>query len=139
MPATSSPDEQRYELAHQSLTEVASRLSSDVAALARGEIELAKQQANKTVGILKAEAAGAVVSAILLQAGVMALVAAGILALALLLPAWAAALLVGVVLLAAGALLLLRARAGLSQIGKASERAVANVSRDVNAIKEAAR
>jgi hypothetical protein len=139
MPATSSPDEQRYELAHQSLTEVASRLSSDVAALARGEIELAKQQANTPVGILKAEAAGAVVSAILLQAGVMALVAAGILALALLLPAWAAALLVGVVLLAAGALLLLRARAGLSQIGKASERAVANVSRDVNAIKEAAR
>jgi hypothetical protein len=121
------------------LTELVSQLSRDTTLLAQQEIALAKQEAADKLGLLKAEVVGVAIGAVLLHAGVMAALAGGILALALVLPPWAAALLSGLALLAAGAVLLLKAKSRLAQLELAPKAVVRNVKEDVQAVKEAAK
>jgi hypothetical protein len=121
------------------LTELLGRLSRDTSLLAQQEIALAKQEAADKLAIIKAELVGVTVGGVLVQAGVLALIAGGILALALVLPPWAAALVAGGVLLAVGAGLLLKAKERLSKLDLAPKKTVQTVKQDVYAVKEAAK
>lgn len=120
--------------------ELVTRLSSQVTALVRGELELARTELatkGKRAGVGAGLAgAGGVVALF----GVGALVAAAIAGLATVLDVWLAALIVGVVLLVVAGVLAL---SGRSQIRRAvppvPEQAVDGVSRDVDAVKAAVR
>lgn len=129
----------RPDLGERPLTELVSRLSRDTTLLAQQEIALAKQELADKLTLVKAEAVGVAVGAVLLHAGLLAALAGAVLALALVLPAWAAALVSGVVLAGAGASLLLKAKTRLSKLELAPKATARNVKEDVHAIKEAAK
>ena len=129
----------RPDLDDRPLTELVSKLTRDTTLLAQQEIALAKQEAADKLGLLKAEAVGVAVGAVLLHAGLLAALAGGVLALALVLPAWAAGVLSGALLAGAGAILLLRAKKRLSELDLAPKAAMRNVTADVHAVKEAAK
>jgi Putative Actinobacterial Holin-X, holin superfamily III len=134
----STGEREREALREQPLGELVSRLSGDAALLARQEIALAKQELTDKVDVIKAEALGVGSGVMLAHTAILTLVAAIVIALAQSLPAWAAALVTGVALLAASAVLLLRAKTRLSRLELLPRAAVENVGRDVSAVREAA-
>jgi hypothetical protein len=123
----------------QPLRELVGRLSQDGSLLIRQEIALAKMELGEKAARLRAQATLMAAGGIALYTGALALVAGMILLLALALPAWAAALLVGTAIATVGAVLLLRGKNNLERLDLKPERTVANVGRDVEAIKEAVR
>lgn len=128
------------EPADLSTGELVSQLSSQVTALVRGELELARTEL-ATKGKRAGAGAGlAGAGGVIALFGVGALVAAAVAGLSTVLDVWLAALVVGVVLLVvAGGL----AMAGRTQIRRAvppvPEQAVDGVGRDVDAVKAAVR
>lgn len=118
--------------------ELMSRLSQDVSQLVRDELRLAQLEVTakaKNAGI----GAGMFgVAGILALYGVGVLIATAVLALALAVSAWLAALIVGVVLLAAaGVAALLGRNRVVDAAPPVPERAVANLKRDVDAVRHA--
>ena len=118
--------------------QLVSRLSTELSALVRSELQLAKVEMlgkAKRAGVGAGLFGGAGVIALY---GGGALVAAAILALALVMDAWLAALIVGVVLLAVAGVV---AMLGKKQVDQATPAApthtVENVKQDVQAVKEA--
>lgn len=129
----------REELREKPLSELLPQLTRDITLLAQQEVALAKQEAADKLGVIKTEAVGLTLGAVLLHSGLLALVAAFTLLLATFLPPWVAASVCGAVLAGAGALLLLRGKARLSQLDLGPKLVLENVSQDVSAIKEAAK
>ena len=131
----SAPD--RADVGSQTTSELVNRLSTQVSALVRGELALARselQAKGKRLGAGAGLAGGAGVLAI---GGLLAFLAAAIAALALVLPVWASAVIVGVVLMIiAGVLGLL----GRKQIQQATpplpEQAMHGVQDDIAVIKK---
>jgi membrane protein len=128
------------ELLHEKpLTELLPQLTKDVTLLAQQEIALAKQEAADKLDVIKAEAVGLTLGAVLLHSGVLALVAAFVLLLATFLAPWVAATLAGGALAVGGGVLLLRGKTRLAQLNLGPKLVLENVQRDVSAIKEAAK
>jgi cytochrome c biogenesis protein ResB len=130
---------ERARLRQEPVSELFSRLSSDLTLLVRQEIELAKHETAAKLNVLKAEAVAVSLGGVFLHVGLLVLVAAGILALAQVLPAWASALIVGGALAIAGGVLLAQAKARLAKLDLAPQATLQNVERDVDAVKEAVR
>jgi uncharacterized membrane protein YqjE len=120
----------------QSTGELVSRLSEDMSRLVRDEMRLAQAELTEKgkragIGVGMFGVAG-----LLALYGVGVLIATVILALALAMPAWLAALIVGVVLLAAAGVAALLGKKEVAQAAPpVPERTVANVKRDVQAVK----
>lgn len=131
--------EVQHSPAEQSLATIVDRLSDDLKVLAREERQLASRELGEKLDAAKAQAATLALGGAALYGGALAVLAALVLGLATLLPAWIAALIVGVPLLIAGGVLVSTGSAGLSRISLKPEQTMANVGRDVAAIKEAAR
>lgn len=129
----------REQLHDKPLSELLPQLTKDVTLLAQQEIALAKQEAADKLTVIKTEAVGLTLGAVLLHSGLLALVAAITLLLATFLPAWIAALVCGGALAASGGALLLRGKSRLSQLSLGPTLVLENVERDVSAIKEAAK
>jgi xanthine/uracil permease len=79
-----------------SLSSLLQALLSDVTALFRSELRLAKAEASEAISAMKAGAVGMAVAVAVVFAGALALLAAAVLALAEVLEPWLAALIVGV-------------------------------------------
>ncbi|OJY48194.1 MAG: hypothetical protein BGP03_10735 [Pseudonocardia sp. 73-21] len=116
------------------------RLSSQVTALVKGELELARAELTtkgKRAGV-GAGLAGA--GGVVALYGVGALVAAAVAALALVLPVWLSAVIVAVVLFVIAGVLALVGRSSLRKaVPPVPEAAVENVQEDVSVVKEAVR
>jgi hypothetical protein len=123
----------------QPLREIVGQLSRDGSLLIKQEIALAKLELGEKAARFRTQATVIAAGGIALYTGALALVAGLILLLALAMPAWASALLVGTAIATAGAVLLLRGKNNLEKLDLKPEQTVANVRRDVDAIKEAAR
>lgn len=129
-----SPD-----LQHAKTSDLVAKLSEQVTALVRGELELAKTELaekGKRVGLGAGLAGGA---------GVLAAYAFGVLliaaiaALSLVWPVWLAALVVGVLLLIVAGVLVLLGRSQLRKVTSAvPEHAAQSIKDDVTAVREAA-
>ncbi|MBN9099940.1 MULTISPECIES: phage holin family protein [unclassified Pseudonocardia] len=120
--------------------ELLTRLSSQVTALVKGELELARAELTtkgKRAGV-GAGLAGA--GGVVALYGVGALVAAAVAALALVLPVWLSAVIVAVVLFVIAGVLALVGRSSLRKaVPPVPEAAVENVQEDVSVVKEAVR
>lgn len=97
-------------LERESAAGLLSRLLADVTALFRNEVALAKAEFAELTENAKAGIAAIAMAAVVLLAGLLALLAAAILGLAEVMAPWLAALIVGVVLALAGLLLIRTAR-----------------------------
>lgn len=113
------------------------RLSEQTSRLIRDELRLAQVELKETVkhAGLGAGMFGAAGLVALYGAGV--LVATAVIALALVLPWWLSALIVAAVLLAAAGVMALIGKKQVEQVSPTPERAIENVKRDVDTIKEA--
>ena len=120
--------------------ELLTRLSAQVTALVKGELELARAELTTKgkragVGVGLAGAGGVVA-----LYGVGALVAAAVAALALVLPVWLSAVIVAVVLFGVAGVLALVGRSSLrTAVPPVPEAAVESVQDDVSVVKEAVR
>lgn len=128
------------DLSDASTGELVKRLSTQVSALVRGELELARAELTtkgKQAGIGAGLAgAGGVVALF----GVGALVAAAIAGLATVLSVWLSAIIVGVVLLIVAGVLALIGKNRIQQaVPPVPERAVQSIQSDVETVKEATR
>jgi uncharacterized membrane protein YqjE len=137
-PAEHDPATRPADPEDQSTGELLTTLSTQISALVRGELELARTELTakgKRAGVGAGLAgAGGVVALF----GVGALVAAAIAALALVTPVWLAALIVAAVLLAVGGVLALAGRSSIQKaVPPTPERAVAGVQKDVATVKGA--
>ena len=106
--------------------------------MARRETELAKHELGEKLDQAKEQAATLAIGGAAVFAGSLVLLSAAVLALALVLPAWAAALAVGSSVTLVGTVLLITAKTKLSRVRALPERTIANVERDIGAIKRAA-
>jgi hypothetical protein len=129
---------EREELRQEPLTALIAKLSKDVSLLVRQEVTLAKQEAADKLATVKAEAVGVALGVVLGHVALLVLIAALVLGLSELVKPWLAGLIVGVVLAGTSAALLLRSKERLSHLDLKPERALQNVRRDVEAVKEAA-
>jgi drug/metabolite transporter (DMT)-like permease len=122
---------------NRSVSELLRDLATDVSALIRQEITLARTEAqekvNQTMVAVMSIVAGALIAfaalIILLDALVYGLTEAG-------LERWLAALIVGVVVALIGFLLVRKGQSDLSASRLAPERTAANVRKDLNLVKE---
>lgn len=105
--------------------------------LVQQEIALAKAEVGEKTQRLKAELLGAVTGAVLLLAGLLALVAAVILLLANVMLPWLAALVTGVVVGGVGYSLLARQRPSATELKP--ERTLQNLKKDIQTFTEAGR
>jgi hypothetical protein len=124
-------------LEERSLRSLIGQLSRDGSLLVQQEIALAKQELTEKASALAASSAAIAVGGLVLYAGLLTMVAGLVLVLALVLPAWVSALLVGVVLAAAGAVLLLRGKKGLADLDLKPNKTAASVKQDIETMKEA--
>jgi hypothetical protein len=111
------------------LTEQTSRLVRDEMRLAQAEISAKAKQGGIGIGLFG-------VGGVLALFGFGALIATAIIALSLVLPAWAAGLIVTGVLFAAAGIAALLGKQKVSQLPPTPERAIANVKRDIEEVKE---
>jgi len=120
--------------------ELLTRLSTQLTALVRGELELARAELT-TKGRQAGVGAGlAGAGGVVALYGVGALVAAAVAALALLVPVWLSAVLVAVVLFVVAGVLALVGRSSLRRaVPPVPETALENVQEDVATVKEAVR
>lgn len=112
------------------LSEQTSRLVRDELALAQLEIKDAAKQAGKGAGLLSG-------AGLLALYGLGAAIATAIIALALVLPLWASALIVTAVLFLAAGIAALLGKKEVQQVSPTPQRAVDNVTRDVEEVQEA--
>jgi hypothetical protein len=122
----------------QSLSQLVAGLSSDLQTLVHKEAELATREVENKLDAAKLQVATLGLGVAALAGGGLVLLAAAVLGLSLVLPAWAAALVVGLVVMVIGAVLVATGKAKLSQINPRPEQAMANIKRDISAIKGAA-
>ena len=121
----------------RSLADLFAELARETGTLVRQEVALAVSELTDKGSRLGKEAVGLAVGAAVAYAGLLAVVAAVILALgAIGLPWWLSALLVGIVVAAAGYLLINRARAALKRADLLPRRAVQSLRQDVELVKE---
>jgi phage-related tail protein len=111
-----------------------SRLVSDVTALFRNELALAKAEFSKAATNAKLGLAGIATAAAVLLAGALSLVAAAILGLAEVLDPWLAALVVGVVLGVTGFVMLQSAKKKLDPSNLTLERTQHSLRRDAEIV-----
>lgn len=126
--------------ADASTGELLSRLSTQLTALVKGELEVARAELTtkgKRAGV-GAGLAGA--GGVVAMYGMATLVAAAVAALALALPVWLSAVIVAVVLFVVAAVLALAGRSSLSRaVPPVPGTALENVQEDVATVKEAVR
>jgi hypothetical protein len=122
----------------QSLSQLVAGLSSDLQTLVHKEAELATREVENKLDAAKLQVATLGLGIAAMAGAGLVLLAAAVLGLSLVLPAWAAALVVGVVVMVIGAVLVATGKTKLSQINPRPEQAMANVKRDIAAIKGAA-
>lgn|SRR5512138_2985425 len=124
----------REPLEHESAANLLSRLVSDLTALFRNELALAKAEFSNAATNVKAGIAGIAVGAAVLLAGALSLVAAAILGLAEVLDPWLAALVVGVALGVIGFVLLQSAKKKLEPSNLSMERTQHSLRRDAEVV-----
>ena len=121
----------------RSLADLFAELARETGTLVRQEVALAVSELTDKGSRLGKEAVGLAVGAAVAYAGLLAVVAAVILALgAIGLPWWLSALLVGIVVAAAGYLLINRARTALKRADLLPRQAVQSLRQDVELVKE---
>jgi uncharacterized membrane protein YqjE len=119
-----------------SIGEIASGLAGDVQDLVRGELRLARAEADEKVHGLLGGAVSLLGGALVAFAGLVVLLEGGAAILAIWMPNWAALLIVGVVIVLVGGLI---ARAGLAKLSLKNitpDRTVDSLQRTGNVLKE---
>lgn len=119
-----------------SIGEVVSGLAGDVQDLVRGELALARAEFDQKLHGLVAIAISVIGGALVAFAGLVVLLLGGAAALAWWLPSWAALLIVGAVIVLIGGLIARSALARLSLQNVKPERAISNVQKDAQLIKD---
>ncbi len=138
--AVPPPAEDPDELSGASISQLVSRLTTQLSELVRGELELAKAELAEKGKRAGAGAGMAGAGVVLAWFAVGALVTAAIAGLAVVLPVWLAALIVAVVLLIIAGVLALAAKSKIAQAAPPTpEQAIEGLQRDVATVKEAAR
>jgi hypothetical protein len=127
------------EYRERSLRDLASSLSSDVSLLVRQEAELAKTQIDDRLKRAKKDGIALGAGGAVAYTGVLALTAAVIAALAMAMPIWLSALLVGLVLSAAGGLMLRKATTDLAHMDPVPRASVESIKTDFRVLKETVR
>ncbi len=134
------PETARPDLEHATTGELVSRLSEQVSALVKGELELARAELAEKGKRAGTGAGLAGAGGLLAAYGLAVLLAAAVAALALVWPVWLAALVVGIVVLVIAGCLAL---AGRSQLRRATpptlQQTTQNVRDDVATVREAVR
>ena len=121
---------------NRSIGDVVSDLTREVSTLFREEVALAKAEIQETVTRVIKDAAMIVVGGFVAYTGLLVLIAAAVLALALVVAPWLSALIVGVVIIAIGAILLLRGINDFQNVSMAPERTVRTLKEDAEVVKE---
>jgi hypothetical protein len=121
-------------LARESTAGLLSRLFGDFAALLRNEVALAKAELSESTTRAKSGFVALIGAVSTLLAGTMTLIAAIVLGLAKVLEPWLAALIVGIVITAAGVVLLFGARKKLLPPHLEIDRTRAAVRNDVDVL-----
>ncbi|HEY2615786.1 MAG TPA: phage holin family protein [Acetobacteraceae bacterium] len=121
-----------------SLRELVGGVADDARDLVRGEVALARAEAEQKVNRLTAGVISLFGAMMLAYAGLVIVLIAAAQGLARVLPDWAASLIVGAVVLLIGTVLAGTARKALSPSGMIPERTVRNVEADARVIKESA-
>jgi cytochrome c biogenesis protein CcdA len=124
----------RGSLEQEPAGQLLSRLLSDATALFRNEVQLAKAELRETTTQVKAGLAAIAIGAVVLLAGVLALITAVILALAQVVEPWIAALIVGVVLAIIGLIMLQTAKKKLEPGNLALDRTQSSLRRDAEVV-----
>ena len=119
-----------------SLGQIASGLAGDVQDLVRGELALARAEFDQKLHGLVVIAVSVIGGALVAFAGLVVLLEGGAAALALWLPTWAALLSVGAVIVLVGGLIARGALARLSLQNVKPDRAISNVQKDAQLIKD---
>ena len=119
-----------------SIGEVVSGLAGDVQDLVRGELALARAEFDQKLHGLVTIAVSVVGGALVAFAGLVVLLEGGAAALAMWLPTWAALLIVGAVIVLVGGLIARGALARLSLQNVKPDRAISNVQKDAQLIKD---
>ena len=127
------------EYGERSLRDLASSLTSDVSLLVRQEAELAKAQIDDRLKRAKKDGIALGAGGAVAYTGVLALTAAVIAALAMAMPIWLSALLVGLVLSAAGGLMLRKATTDLAHMDPVPRASVESIKTDFRVLKETVR
>jgi hypothetical protein len=127
------------EYRERTLRDLASSLSSDVSLLVRQEAELAKAQIDDRLKRAKKDGIALGAGGAVAYTGVLALTAAVIAALAMAMPIWLSALLVGLVLSAAGGLMLRKATTDLAHMDAVPRASVESIKTDFRVLKETVR
>ena len=118
----------------ESAANLVGRLLSDLTALMRNELALAKSEFSKAVGNVKLGITGMAAAGVVLLAGALSLVAAAILGLAQVLDPWLAALIVGVALGVVGFVMLQSAKKKLEPSALSMERTQHSLRRDAEVV-----
>jgi hypothetical protein len=118
------------------LGELFEELSRGAQTLIRQEVELAKTEMSQKLSSLARDVAFLAIGAFIVYAGFLALIAALIFGLATVMPAWAAALLVGLIVLAAGAALIMRGQENLKRRDMTPRQTIATLKEDAEWMKE---
>jgi uncharacterized membrane protein YqjE len=138
--AVPPPAEDPDGLSGASISQLVSRLTTQLSELVRDELELAKAELAEKGKRAGAGAGIAGAGVVLAWFAVGALVTAAIAGLAVVLPVWLAALIVAAVLLIVAGVLALVAKAKIARAAPPTpEQAIEGLQRDVATIKEAAR
>ena len=119
-----------------SIGEIATGLAGDVQDLVRGELALARAEFDQKLHGLVVIAVSVIGGALVAFAGLVVLLEGGAAALALWLPTWAALLSVGAVIVLVGGLIARGALARLSLQNVKPDRAISNVQKDAQLIKD---
>lgn len=119
-----------------SIGEIAGGLAGDIQDLVRGELALARAEFDQKLHGFVTIAISVVGGALVAFAGLVVLLEGGAAALAQWLPTWAALLIVGAVIVIIGALIARGALAKLSLHNLKPERAISNVQKDAQLIKD---
>ena len=119
---------------HESASNLLSRLVSDITALFRNELALAKAEFSKAATNAKLGVAGMAAGAAVLLAGALSIVAAAILGLAEVMEPWLAALVVGVALGVIGFVMLKSAKKKLEPSALSMERTQQSLRRDAEVV-----
>ena len=125
--------------AEQSIGGLLSHLTSQVSALVRKEMELARAEAGEAVSSAIGGAAMLAVGGLVAFAGLLVLLDAAVLGLAALLPGsplWVPALIVAAIVLGVGVVMLLAGRSRLKTRNLMPTRTVSSVKQDVQLAKE---
>lgn len=119
----------------RSVADLLSDITSDMAALLRDEVALAKKEIQQTIRTAVKDGVYVLVGGTIAYIGVLALTAAAILALAEVVAPWLSALIVGGAVTLVGAIMLLRGVSEIRSLGP-TDRTVENVKSDAETLRE---